>query len=503
MGSGGSKPAKTVRYNVEANNWMKYIGEQVNNRNLQEHGLQILRSKPYFDPAYGCNKNYTSTYKCSTSPEAPIKSIDIAASADGKEAIYDCRDIYNIAVATAIFVNDDGSVVIKNTKTDEVFWSSGTSQVGLPTEQYKAKNSKFQRNYMIAGETLFAYDPNSSPNEFIGNTNGSCFVALVRNGSDNLELRINYPVASVSPDGLSDGLPGNDTGFYGKLGDIGQSTPTSNMSFLGGTIAVYKIINFDGKQQPTGAQGKNLYIDFNLNKQIIPNSMITGLNNQYTYVGNFSQDGRHEIGSVSGSNAADCQNSCNKNDSCWGFVYNEQSKSCSLKSSDMFPNDMLRKLDYDSKMYVRGMKVNSDNSCSKNSTVVYQDVYEQMPNGATMTPQTACNLRSVTREQRAIVKEKQDNLMKVAKKVKMHASDLKQKNTALAAKLVEQLEKYQNAIGDYTGVKHEIEVEQDNYQQVNAMASSSETEMISNNYQYLAFTGLAALGVVAAIKATN
>ena len=30
-----------------------------------------------------------------------------------------------------------------------------------------------------------------------------------------------------------------------------------------------------------------------------------------------------------------------------------------------------------------------------------------------------------------------------------------------------------------------------------------ETEMISNNYQYLAFTGLAALGVVAAIKATN
>ena len=94
-----------------------------------------------------------------------------------------------------------------------------------------------------------------------------------------------------------------------------------------------------------------------------------------------------------------------------------------------------------------------------------------MPNGATMTPQTACNLRSVTK-QRAIVKEKQDNLMKVAKKVKMHASDLKQKNTALAAKLVEQLEKYQNAIGDYTGVKHEIEVEQDNYQQVNAMASS-------------------------------
>ena len=109
----------------------------------------------------------------SYSPEAPIKTIDIAASADGKKLFMIVRLIYNIAVATAIFVNDDGSVVIKNTKTDEVFWSSGTNQVGIPTEQFKAKNGKFQRNYMIAGETLFPYDPNSSPNEFIGNTNGS------------------------------------------------------------------------------------------------------------------------------------------------------------------------------------------------------------------------------------------------------------------------------------------------------------------------------------------
>ena len=35
------------------------------------------------------------------------------------------------------------------------------------------------------------------------------------------------------------------------------------------------------------------------------------------------------------------------------------------------------------------------------------------------------------------------------------------------------------------------------------MDESESVQMISNNYNYLAFTGLAALGVMAAIKATN
>lgn len=503
MGNQGSKPAKIVRYNVEENNWMKYVGKDINKKNPPDSSFKITTRKPFYDPAIGCSKEFVSTYKCSTSKNAPIKSIDLKAEANSKSANYDCDDELMAATNNSLMVNNDGSVIIKNMYTDKILWSSGTSRVGIPTEQFKSTRSKFGRNFMIAGETLFKYDPRKSPNEFIGNDDGTCFVALIMNGEANLELRISYPVASASPDGLSDGLPGNDTGFYGKMGDIGQSTPTSNMSFLGGTIAVYKILNFDGKQQPIGAQDKNLYIDFNLNKKIIPNNMVTGLDNQYTYVGKFSQDGRHEIGNVSASNASDCQNSCNKNDKCWGFVFNEQEKSCSLKSSNMFPSDLIRRLDNMSEMYVRGMKINSDNSCSKNSTVIYQDVYEQMPDGADMTPTSACNLRSITKQQRDIVKEKQQKLMEVAKTVKMHASNLKQKNSALAEKLISQLEKYQQVIGDYTGVKHEIEVQQDNFQQVNAMASSSETEMISNNYQYLAFTGLAALGVVAAIKATN
>ena len=45
--------------------------------------------------------------------------------------------------------------------------------------------------------------------------------------------------------------------------------------------------------------------------------------------------------------------------------------------------------------------------------------------------------------------------MKVAKGVTMHASDLKEKNVILGQKIVDELEKYQDAIGDYTGVKHE------------------------------------------------
>ena len=63
--------------------------------------------------------------------------------------------------------------------------------------------------------------------------------------------------------------------------------------------------------------------------------------------------------------------------------------------------------------------------------------------------------------------------------------------------------KYQGDVKENAAVEKQIVVRQNEYENVNAMEESSKQDLISNNYQYLAFTGVAALGVIAAIKATK
>ena len=485
---------KTIYYKVENNNWL----DEVSN----EGWFHEVVIEPNPDPAYGCQKNFLSGYTCAKSAEKQ-KLIDISKPADGKTAEYDCTNEYEIAVNNRLQVEDNGTVKVWNAHTGEVLKSwQIDGNLNMKADQFKAANSKFGRNYMEAGETLFTYTPGS--NEYIGSPSGNVVVLLQFVEDGKTELRIGYPVASVSPDGRPDGLPTvGENSLWGNMGDIGQTQSGPDMSLLGPSMAAYKIDNFNGIQQDTGMQNRNLYIDYNLNKAMIPDALVGEPNNQYTNVGNFSQDRRHEIQMLWGANIESCQQTCNANPDCWGFVYNKSDGSCSLKNSGMFPSDMKRRFDTQAEMYARGLKYNLDNSCSKNTSVVFQDVFDQMPNVSDMTSQTACDLRAVTKRQRDVVAQKEATLMEVAQNVKVQANTLKDKNKTLANKIVNQLEKYQHAIGDYTTVKNDIDVRQQEYAQVNAMKETSEMEMISNNYQYLAITGVAALGVIAAIKATN
>lgn len=491
---------KTIYYKVDGNNWFDTVNDTPGEGGWFNEFT--VNTSTQGDPAYGCRKDFTSSYTCAQSATKE-KTIDLAEEADGKTAIYNCSEEYNIAVNNRLQVDDDGTVKIWNAHTGEVLKSwQIDGNLNMKADQFKAAYSKFGRNYMEAGETLFTYTPGS--NEYIGSPSGNIVVFLQWVEDGKSELRIGYPVASVSPDGRPDGLPTvGENSLWGAMGDIGQSQPGPNMSLLGPSMAAYKIIKFDGKEQSTSMNNNNLYIDYNLHKAMIPGEIINGLSDQYTYVGPFDQGRRHERTMLWGADKNSCQDTCNADSACWGFVYNLSDGSCSLKGEGMFPVDLNRRYNTEAEMYVRGINVDNDSSCPNNNTVVYQDVFGQMPDNPDMTSSTSCDLRRITTNQREVVAQKEKALMAAAKDVKTHANNLKGTNKELADKLIQQLEKYQDAIGDYSLVKKQIVKNQENYEQVNAMQNTSELEMISNNYQYLAFTGVAALGVIAAIKATN
>lgn len=492
MGSGPSKPdpyPKPVLYNVENNNWgeiMKGHLPDYGHDNYENWGYQINTSSNG-DPAPGCEKEFNSNYKCSIN--GPRKSISLSKPADSKEANYACLNEWEAATHNAFFIYDTGECEIKNTHTGESLWKSGTNKVGIPIESKKAKNSTFGRNYMMAGESLF-------PGEFIGSPSGNCYLEVVDVGNGKYELRLLYTVAGVGPDGIQIPVYGKDN-ILGKEGDIG------NASFAGGTMAIYKINNFNGKPIKTTNAGDTTYIDYNLNRKSLPISLSTGLSKEYTYIGTFDQHGKYEIKKDVGLNEDGCRRACNAKNDCYGFVFNPSNKSCSLKNGGMFPADLNRRFNPSSKMYVRGYNWKTNSSCSKNNSVIYQNTFDNMPVGSAMTDSTSCDLKEAIAKQSVIVAEKEERVMKLAKTVHQYATDLRGKNDALANGIIDQLKNYQSAIKEVGTVNKKINKEQENYEHVAALYDSSELEMASSNYHYLALTGLAALGVIAAIKATK
>ena len=63
-----------------------------------------------------------------------------------------------------------------------------------------------------------------------------------------------------------------------------------------------------------------------------------------------------------------------------------------------------------------------------------------------------------------------------------------QKNVILGQRIVDELGKYQDGIKRYGSVKKEVEKQQEQYKHISAMNDSTSVQMISDNYNYLAFT---------------
>ena len=493
MGHGPSKHKedpypKPVLYNVENNNWDNVIKSHLpkpDGANDRDWGYAV-NTKTNGDPAPGCEKDFTSKYKCSNN--GPMKSISISKPADSKDADYTCLAEWEAAAFNTFYIYDTGECEVKNTYTGESLWKSGTNKVGIPIEERKAVNSTFGRNYLMAGESLF-------PGEFIGSPSGNCYIELADDGNGNHELRIVYTVGAVGPNGKQIPVAGKDN-LYGKMGDIG------NASLGSGSMAVYEINNFNGKPVNPANAGDTTYIDYNLNRKAL-SGLDNGMSKEYTYIGTFDQYGKYEIKKDVGLDEDGCRRACNANNDCYGFVFNPSNKSCRLKNKDMFPAHLNRKYNPASKMYVRGYNWKTNSSCSKNNSVIYQNAFDNMPVGSSMTEATSCDLRSAIAKQTALVAEKEKEVMRLASNVHQKASDLKGKNDKLANGIIDQLKNYQTAVKEVGTVNKKINKEQENYQHVVALYDSSELDMASSNYHYLALTGLAALGVIAAIKATK
>lgn len=459
-------------WTVPVNNWLDTTQGAIDSTGDGTTGDLLISFTT--DPAEGCPKEYSASYTCS--PNTQTKIVDIPGEASGKTAVFDCSSENATCREGVLTLGDDGNLTLTN-GDNEIVYQSGTNQVGITLTEYSAANSKYGRNYLKTGEYLL-------DNQFIGSPSGNCAL-MCATVSNVTNLSIVYFAWGCNKPGTA---PSTNAGEDGFITDVPGLRATYSMQ--------------DGVIDNSGVD-QVVYSDTNMNKRRYPSDMIS-LGSDYIDVGNYDQ-ATSSIKVISNSDLDDCKLECSAIDKCYGFIHNEQQQQCAIKSqTNMFPNNPNRILSENAKMFVRQYNIANSNSCSDEVVAASGNIYNGMVEGSdTMSPATLCGLGESTAVQVKELAEREKELEYAARNVSQYTSMLNKENNALDKKMLRSLKQNEQDVLNYTKITTDIKNTEKQLINVNAMEDDSNLEMISQNMKFMGWTALAAIAVIAGIKATR
>lgn len=459
-------------WTVPANNWFDTTQDGINASGDGTTGDVLISFTT--DPAQGCPKEYYAAYTCS--PNSQTKIVNIPGEASSKSALFDCSSENAKCREAVLTLGDDGNLTLTSGE-NEILYQSGTNQVGITLTEYSAVNSKYGRNYLKTGEYLLE-------NEFIGSPSGNC--ALMCNTVSNVtSLSIVYFVWGCNKPGTAPSTNAGEDGFI------------TNVPGLRATYSMQ-----EGVLDNSGA-GQVVYSDTNMNKKTYSSDMIS-LGSDYLDAGNYDQS-TPSIKVISNSDLDDCKLECSAIDKCYGFIHNDQQQQCSIKSKpNMFPYNPNRIISENAKMFVRQYQLANSNSCSDEVVATSGNIYNGMvENGDSMTQTTLCELGEATAAQVKELAEREKELEYAASNVSQYMSVLNTENNKLDKKMLRSLKQNEKDVLSYNKVTSDIKKTEKQLISVNAMEDDTHLDMISQNMKFMGWTALAAIAVMAGIKATR
>lgn len=468
MGSSHSHHHKSSNtYSVPTNNWLSATRGYTNN---SVDGQSSLILSPNPDAAYGCNKEFVSSYSCG--PDTTLKTISLDAPADGKAAVFDCKSEYLNCTDGRLTIGDDGNVTFS--KSDgTVIWQSGTTSVGLSKDEYKAANGKYGRNYLLTGEYLL-------PGEFIGSPSGNCAL-ICQKGDDN---KYSLDIIYFEPSCNQQGKEPTETGEYGDITDQKD------------TQAVYSMA-----QGPQSNEYANqIYYSSGDMKSKAYSSKDVSNSNSYISIGNYDLDATN-LKSYSDIDINTCKSKCNSINKCGGYIYNNNSQTCNLRESkNLYPENTNRVSSADSEMFLRQLKVCNPNSCSGLINTTTGNIFSNLEKDSPMTSKTLCGLAEATKKQRLLVDASLKELDSQKKNLTNNASSLMKTNTELDKGLIKSIEKQQMDLKKYDKISKKTKIADKQLNDISGMEEDANLEMISNNIKNSAWTAAVLVSVIIAIK---
>jgi hypothetical protein len=246
------------------------------------------------DPAYCCSKMVDYSYQCGG---GPFKKGTISP---GANILFDCTK--EVAACTfKLVLQDDGNLCIYQDGVTNAIWCSQTNgKQKSPYSGWVASKGKYGVPYLKSGQTLL-------PGEWIGSNNGSTMLKMQEDG--NLVLYTSETSA--------------------------KCTKNSSGKQMGGSWinAVYEFANGGFKENI----GKLGFVDENDVLYEYPSDK-TEFTTTYTKFDKYDAYGADlPSASYGGATKEKCQDTCNSNQNCYGYVFDNQNRVCYPKSSEMWP----------------------------------------------------------------------------------------------------------------------------------------------------------------------
>jgi len=453
-----------MAYNIPIGNWSKFVKEAVYG---EETSNYIVGSNGGGDPAYGCYKNFTSTYQCGNGPTKNVSITGDKVEAGGRSVNFDCSAENKICGGFVLTLGDDGNLIMTDVNKS-IVWQSNTQATGLALDEYKATNGKYKRNYLLSGETL-------KIGEFIGSPSGNCYLIMVGGGTDCSQngLSLMYNKLNCAYDSNTNNGYGNDINTNGLY-----STQRINISTL----------------------GKVGYID---NKNIIheyPKNM-TELSQTYTLIGNYDSLG-NDTKLISNTTVDKCKQECNDFEGCEGFVFQTQSNKCFLKNNNIYPTG-LRQPDSRLELYVRNKSVKNHFSCAKEIDFGTSSQWELLSVGEKMSMNKLCELGAITEEEQIQLYQKNIELTESASQMQNRLNTISNENNSIENNFQENSNKLNTSFDNYKKISNKIKKNNENLGNITGMVQDTDLKMSSDNMKYFLWTSIAIIMAIVSIRMTR
>jgi len=449
--------------NVAANNASTSLNKRFGSTPKSSWSIRVNNSN-FGDPAWGCLKDFSAAYTCGNNSVKTVKG------REGDTVVFNCESNTTSCVCYML-LNDDGNLCLfqgtPTSNTKNSYWCSNTiTQNTKVNPEWVAQKGKYGINYVKMGQTL-------SPGEWIGSPSGTAKLMMDTDGA----LRI----------------------YVSTISQTTNCSKTSSGKIIGNknTNAVYSLVN-NGVVSNTGRVG---YINSDSQLREYPSSMISYDNNYIITNGFDSLDSTLQNGVYKNTTVEDCQNKCNSNDKCAGFVFDTTTKTGELKSK-IFPNST-REPNNNKNIYSRKIKVTNADSCSKKVVDVDSVLWSNYPMAENMTPTTKCG---VSQE---LLEDTQNNsnqltvqLNDIASQIMKLVNEMRNMNVDMNQKIMVNNKSLEDYIQKYSSVKKEIssEIKADELNKQSAILEDKNIYVLEENYKYMMWSTLAIVGVILTIN---